>query len=147
MRLKPGFSRYLLTGAVLTCVVAPLPAFAGPVTAVIENVPDDSGTIRVAICTEDEFLKPSCRYHAETKAVAQKVSVSFADIPPGIYAVQAFQDRNGNAKLDRSFIGIPKEPIGFSRNPKVSYGPPGFDDCAVKLTPAGGVLTFNLTTR
>ncbi|WP_438382436.1 DUF2141 domain-containing protein [Asaia sp. BMEF1] len=147
MRHEPGFSRRLLTGVILTILVAPLPALAGPVTAIIENIPDDSGTIRVAICTEDEFLKPSCRYHAETKAVAPKVSVSFEDVPEGVYAVQAFQDRNGNAKLDRSFIGIPREPIGFSRDPKVSYGPPGFDDCAVKLTPAGGALALKLITH
>lgn len=147
MRHEPVFSLRLLGGATLALMLAPLPAIAGPVTAVIEKVPDDSGTIRVAICTEDEFLKPSCRYHAETKAVAPRVSVTFADIPEGIYAVQAFQDRNANARLDRSFIGIPKEPIGFSRDPKVSFGPPGFDDCAVKLSPAGGVLSLTLITH
>jgi uncharacterized protein (DUF2141 family) len=31
----------------------------------------------------------------------------------------------GNAKLD-TFAGIPKEGIGFSRNPRLTFGPPSF---------------------
>lgn len=122
-------------------------AVAGPVETVIGNVPDDTGVVRVALCSEDEFLKPSCKYHAEVKSTAPEVSVSFTDIPAGVYAVQAYQDRNGNAKLDRSFIGIPQEPIGFSRDPKIRFGPPSFDQCAVRLTPSGGKLAVNLITH
>jgi len=110
-------------------------------------VPDDTGTIRVAICHEDEFLKPSCAFHGEIRSTAPRVTVSFPNIPEGTYAVQAFQDRNANAKLDRSFIGIPKEPIGFSRNPTVRFGPPSFEECAVHLTAAGGTIGVTLITR
>ncbi|CDG40373.1 MULTISPECIES: DUF2141 domain-containing protein [Asaia] len=136
-----------LLATLMALPLAPLTAVAGPVQAVIGNVPDDVGTIKVAICTEDEFLKPSCRFHAEVKSSKPDVTVNFADIPAGVYAVQAYQDRNGNARLDRSFIGIPKEPIGFSRDPSVRFGPPSFDDCAVRLTPKGGALKVSLITH
>lgn len=139
--------RHVLAGTVFSLVVLPGFALAGPVTATIENIPDDQGTIRVAVCTEDEFLKPTCHYNSEVKATSPTVSISFTDIPAGTYAVQAYQDRNGNAKLDRSFLGIPKEPIGFSRNPALHYGPPSFEDCAVELREAGGALNVTLRTR
>ncbi|WP_139064377.1 DUF2141 domain-containing protein [Gluconobacter morbifer] len=32
---------------------------------------------------------------------------------PGIYAVQVFQDRNSNGKLDRGFLGVPRGPFSF----------------------------------
>jgi len=46
------------------------------------------------------------------------------DLPPGSYAVQVFQDSNGNDRLDLSPRGIPLEPVGFSRNPSLFNGKP-----------------------
>jgi uncharacterized protein (DUF2141 family) len=31
-------------------------------------------------------------------------------VKPGAYSIAVFHDRNGNGKLDRSFIGLPGEP-------------------------------------
>lgn len=57
---------------------------------------------------------------------------SFDDIAPGRYAVCVFVDENGNGVLDRSFLGIPVEPVGFSSGyePK---GPPTFELAAFDL--------------
>jgi len=145
MRHNFDYTLRLIVGVV--CCQLSLPAFAAPVTAVIRNIPDDTGTILVALCTENEFLDPHCRYNTQIKSRAPEVSVRFADIPAGIYAVQAFQDRNGDGKLNRTFIGIPREPIGFSRNPRLRYGPPSFDECAVEITPGGGTITLDLITH
>ncbi|MCR6629512.1 MAG: DUF2141 domain-containing protein [Magnetospirillum sp.] len=38
-----------------------------------------------------------------------------AGLPPGRYAVAAFQDVNGNGRLDTNLFGQPVEPHGFSR--------------------------------
>ncbi|RUT26022.1 hypothetical protein C0V97_08130 [Asaia sp. W19] len=123
------------------------PAHAATVSAEISNIPDNTGTIRVALCTEDEFLKPSCAFHAETASTTPRITVVFSDVPAGTYAIQAYQDRNGDAKLNRTFIGIPKEPIGFSRDPKLSYGPPSFEECALRFTDAGGTVALKLITH
>ena len=56
------------------------------------------------------------------------------DLPPGIYAVSLYEDLNGNRKLDHDLIGIPREPVGASRNPKARFGPPRFDECSFQLT-------------
>lgn len=136
-----------LIAAVSLWPLTAIAAFAGPVEVDVQNVPDNTGMVRVALCNEDEFLKPICKFHGEVRSNTPAVTITFDNVPEGVYAVQAYQDRNGNAKLDRSFIGIPQEPIGFSRNPVLRFGPPTFEQCAVKLTQGGGKLEVTLITR
>ena len=38
------------------------------------------------------------------------------EIPPGTYAIKLHIDENENGKLDKNFIGIPKEQYGISNN-------------------------------
>lgn len=57
---------------------------------------------------------------------------SFDDIAPGRYAVCVFVDENENGVLDRSFLGIPIEPVGFS-NGYEPKGPPNFELAAFDL--------------
>lgn len=56
------------------------------------------------------------------------------DIPLGTYAIAISQDVNGNGKQDTNWIGIPKEPYGFSNNAKGKMGPPDFEDAKFELT-------------
>ena len=49
---------------------------------------------------------------------------------PGIYAIALLHDQNENRKLDKNWIGAPKEGFGFSRNVKVFMGPPEFKEAA-----------------
>ena len=39
-------------------------------------------------------------------------------IPYGVYAVSVFHDENMNGKLDKNFVGAPKEGYGASNNPR-----------------------------
>jgi uncharacterized protein (DUF2141 family) len=61
------------------------------------------------------------------------LTVHFRDLPPGKYAAVAFQDFNGNGKLDKNFLGIPKEPYGFSNGARGSTGPPTFTAASFAL--------------
>jgi uncharacterized protein (DUF2141 family) len=47
-------------------------------------------------------------------------------LPPGDYGVAVIHDENQNARLDRNFIGIPKEGFGFANNPHVGLSAPPF---------------------
>ncbi len=40
-----------------------------------------------------------------------------------------FHDENGNGKLD-TFLGIPREGFGFSKNPPVRPRAPKFSECS-----------------
>lgn len=70
-------------------------------------------------------------------ASGQSLVVRFRDLPPGGYAAVAFQDVNGNGKLDKNLLGIPREPYGFSNSARGSAGPPKFSAAAVTLIPDG----------
>ncbi|MFP5227356.1 MAG: aldehyde dehydrogenase family protein [Acidobacteriota bacterium] len=63
---------------------------------------------------------------------AQQMTVE-AELPPGTYAVSVYEDLNGNHKLDHNFLGIPREPVGVSGNPRARYGPPHFDECSFRV--------------
>jgi 4,4'-diapolycopenoate synthase len=66
------------------------------------------------------------------------------DMPPGTYAVSVYDDLNGNHKLDHNFLGIPREPVGVSNNPKARMGPPQFNDCSFQLGAAPQTITITL---
>ena len=55
------------------------------------------------------------------------------DLPEGNYALSVFLDENHNNVLDKNFLGIPKERFGFSNNPPISTGAPGFYECEVEV--------------
>lgn len=55
-------------------------------------------------------------------------------IPAGRYAVAVIHDENGNHKLDRNFLGIPREGFGFANNPRVALSAPSFNAAATQVT-------------
>jgi delta 1-pyrroline-5-carboxylate dehydrogenase len=67
-----------------------------------------------------------------------------ADLPPGIYAVSLYEDSNGNHKLDRNLVGIPKEPVGVSGKPSRRFGPPRFDECSFRVGQTVQTITIGL---
>lgn len=56
------------------------------------------------------------------------------ELPQGRYAIAVLHDENSNHKLDRNFVGIPKEGFGFSNNPAVHLSAPSFDAAATQIT-------------
>ncbi len=63
----------------------------------------------------------------------RQATVVWEHLPPGDYGVAVIHDENSNAKLDRNFIGIPKEGFGFANNPHVGLSAPPFDAAVVHL--------------
>ena len=56
------------------------------------------------------------------------------ELPDGTYAIGVFHDVDGNGALSKSFLGIPKEPFGFSNNVRGRFGPPSFMEASFSLT-------------
>ncbi len=77
--------------------------------------------------------------HEQAYASALKKMTSDADtiifqpLPYGSYAISIMHDENNNGKLDTNFIGIPKEGVGVSNNPKIGFGGPKFEDSVFTL--------------
>ena len=60
------------------------------------------------------------------------------EIPDGEYAIAFFLDTNGNKKLDKNFLGIPKEQFGFSNNAMGTLSAPTFEQA--QFTVAGNTI-------
>ena len=56
-------------------------------------------------------------------------------MPPGRYAIEIYQDVNSNQKMDMSWLGLPLEPYGFSRDAKPFLSKPDFGATAFALLP------------
>ena len=64
---------------------------------------------------------------------AHQATAVMENLPPGDYGVVAIHDENKNHKLDRNFIGIPKEGFGFANNPHVGLSAPPFRAAIVQV--------------
>jgi uncharacterized protein (DUF2141 family) len=130
--------------ALLSCLfLTILPASAATVEVRVTGVAGGKGKLNVAVCDRERFLK-QCAYHASVPARDGENVVAVPDIPPGTWAVLAYQDENENSRLDRNFIGIPKENYGFSRDAAGRFGPPGFDDAAIEVKDGTTVAPIKL---
>jgi uncharacterized protein (DUF2141 family) len=65
-------------------------------------------------------------------------------VPYGEYAVAAFLDMNGNGKQDRNFLGIPKEPYGFSNDARGTVGPAKWRDAKFAFSDSAEPIEFKV---
>jgi uncharacterized protein (DUF2141 family) len=121
-----------ICGAALHGAVA-----AGALSVSVKGVLNTNGHIIVSVCDKQRFLK-HCALSVSS------VTARLDDVPTGRYAISVLHDENDNQKMDRNFIGIPKEGYGFSRDAKVVAGPPSFDDAAFDVAAAPGEQTLSL---
>ncbi|WP_068071864.1 DUF2141 domain-containing protein [Novosphingobium lentum] len=103
-------------------------ATSGSITVDVANVRNAKGRVRVDVCPQPQFLEDNCPFHADVPARAGTTTVVINGVPPGQYAIQAFHDENSNGEVDRALFGIPKEGVGFSRDARISFGPPKWAD-------------------
>ncbi len=128
---------------VLACAV-PLRAWAGDVVVTVTGVRNDRGHVRVALCQKASFLQPHCPWQGNAPAVNGETRVLVKNVPAGTYAAQAFHDEDDNGTLDRNFLGLPKEGMGFSNNAPMRFGPPRFNAAAFPVTAKGAEIRFAL---
>jgi len=114
------------------------PTATASLTIRVENVLPAGGILRLGLYDAarypDDDSKPIAS--ADVPAVAGETVITLHGVPPGIYAIQTFQDVNANDKMDTSWVGLPLEPFGFSQDAKPFLSKPSFDD--VKFTLAAG---------
>jgi uncharacterized protein (DUF2141 family) len=111
-------------------VLGVLPAQAD-VLVQVANLRSTQGEVRVAVCPRRSFTRADCPYVGAAPAGDGMVRV--ADVPDGVYAVQAFHDEDGDGQLDRRGFR-PSEGVGFSNDAPMRLGPPRFADAAIRVT-------------
>ena len=81
----------------------------------------------------------------QVAVTGKTVQVVFEDIPAGTYALFVLHDANNNKKMDKNFLGIPKEGYGASKNKLPFAAAPSFHDNRFVVAPNATVrLTVKL---
>ena len=116
----------------------------GGVTVTINGARENGGPVLVALQTEGQFAQAAGTYSHQAQATGGAVTVRFAGVAPGRYAVAAVQDANNDGSFTIGATG-PTEPYGFSgaRQP----GPPAFAPAAFDVTAAGASASVTLAAR
>jgi len=91
---------------------------------------------------ENESVEESCI--ASVKEINLQNSEINSMLPHGEYAFTLYVNFNGNKKLDKNFLGIPKEQYGFSNNVMGRMSPPTFDQAKFAIA---GPTTQNIKLR
>jgi uncharacterized protein (DUF2141 family) len=117
--------------------VEPFPIGSGTLAVQIEGLRNSEGTIHIGLFDgpagfpQDTaaMVRSATRVLAE---VGERV-IRFEGLAYGEYAVAVLHDENASGAMDTNFLGIPKEGLGFSNNPRIVFGAPSFESCSVRF--------------
>ena len=108
----------------------------------VVNVADTAGSVRVEVCPEREWLN-GCTLSAHAPARQGVTVITVPGVSPGHYGIIAHHDSNDDGDVNRNFLGLPTEGIGFSRDAAIRLGPPRFSDAVLEV--AGPAVTLDVT--
>jgi len=98
----------------------------------IDNPPERGAVVALLFNSSSTFVDLREPVKAVTLDGGAVIQGRIADLPAGEYALVVYHDENGNGRLDRNFIGIPSEPLGFSNRYR-PHGPPTYSRAAFNL--------------
>ena len=131
-----------LCAALVAACLLPVQSDAADVNLRLQNVPAEGELVVQFYDAADAF--GDLRDPAEERTLPARGDGDYelADIPDGSIALLVYHDENANGRLDKNFIGIPREPLAISNNyqPK---GPPTFSRASVEVPP-GATVTMEL---
>ncbi len=123
----------------LSCLLLSLPVMPperGQIIVDVKNLKNQKGTVRALLYRSSQGFPDDLEQAfkmGEASATVGQVTIRFADLPYGTYAVTLLHDENDNGEMDKNFLGIPKEGYGFSNNARGLMGPPDFEETAFEL--------------
>lgn len=100
----------------------------------VSGLKNNTGLLTVELYnSEGKFLKKAFKTVSST-IKSNTATVTFIGIPKAEYTVMAYHDENNNKKLDKNFIGMPKEAVACSNNAKGFMGPPKYEDAKFTIS-------------
>lgn len=67
-------------------------------------------------------------------ATSADAACHFPALEPGLWAFAFIHDADDDGRLDTNLFGVPTEGYGFSRDASGTFGPPDFEDAAVRTS-------------
>lgn len=143
--------KHAIIPAILAASIA-VPAMANDANApkstlelTVTNISDKGGNLMVALSNSKTSYDSHKPVQAKRVAVTGKeMTLTFAGLAPGEYAIRMFQDVNENNELGRNLFGIPSEPWGFSNNPQGLRGPANWEQARFSFSASADKQTINL---
>ena len=129
------------------CVGRPGPVH---IWVTVEGLRSSEGLVAITVYADDsrKFLaKRGSLYVGRTPAKAPTTRVCVNLPGTGVYALAVYHDRNANRRFDRTSIGLPAEPGGFSNNPSTFLGLPSFSAVRMRVPRSGFSTTVRLKNR
>jgi uncharacterized protein (DUF2141 family) len=113
----------------------------------ISGASSDTGSIRILMFSKPSGFPDQVKQAVRSISLAPKsgkASFKLTDLPAGTYAIGVIHDLDNNGKLSTNAVGYPTEKFGFSKNPKVYFGPPSFEKAAFVLGKTAVSLEIDL---
>lgn len=127
---KSNFIRTVFCGAAV--LLYGTWASAAEVVVRIDN-PPESGVLALALFdSANAFGDLRDPYMVVMHSLDGRDEYLMEGIEPGEYALLVYFDENGNKRIDKNFIGIPNEPLGFSNRYRPK-GPPSYQRAAFQI--------------
>ena len=138
--------RYLLIVSVALLIVFYPKAKKYDIEVVVSNINTQKGNIELAIFDKSEvFLQKNKSIRRYSKTIkGKRIKFKIKNLPKGSYAISLYHDINGDKECNLNFLGIPKEPYGFSKNYQPKYKPPHFEDCQFFVPSDEDIIYINL---
>jgi uncharacterized protein (DUF2141 family) len=106
----------------------------GKVEVTVKNIQEIKGTIRMAVYSgEGNFMQKELT-SKDVKVTRKEIIVVFENVNDGEYAISTYHDVDNNNELNTGFMGIPKEPYGFSNDARGTFGPPTYEKAKFNVT-------------
>lgn len=118
---------------------------AGPLKLTVTGVNSDAGQVICRIFDRaDSFPTGDVLATVTAPISGGEALCDFGDVAIGDYAIAAAHDANANDKMDKNFLGLPREGFGFSRDAKLGFGPPSFDEAVFTVDQRGAKLRLTM---
>lgn len=96
-------------------------------TVNVSKVKDMKGFMMIAVYdSADKFLTKELVVGAKVEVANEVVTHRFEGLSYGNYAISVYHDVDSDGSLATNFMGIPKEPYGFSNDGVNMLGVPSF---------------------
>ena len=119
---------------------------AASMTVTFVGVKTPSGAIMISLAGSAEAwdgkVQPAARSRITLGGAA--ASATFTGLKPGLYAIRAFHDLNGDGKLNANPFGMPTEPYAFSNNAQGVMGPPPWAAAAFRVKAGDNRQTIDI---
>ena len=105
------------------------------ITLKVQGIEEAKGIMSIALFDneEDYSSEENYAFAGDIPVKTKDFTYVMSDIPYGTYAIKIFYDVDSNGEMKKNWIGMPKEPFGFSNDAKAKMGPPSFEKASFEV--------------